>query len=66
MRQEHIICDHCGVPGVNDDAYVLSVEVRCGGMGADKRDVINGIDLCRKCYVELVQAIIDKTKRVTT
>ena len=49
-------CDRCKTEGENQSAFVTEVEIFFGGCGA-ARDNINSIDLCRKCYGELVSAI---------
>jgi len=61
MKQTIYNCDHCWKQ-VQKTGIVECVEVVFGGDGA-ARSKVDGIDLCRECYGELVSAIRGATDK---
>ena len=65
MKLTVFTCDHCEKQ-VHSGGIIESVEITFGGNGA-ARDKIDGIDLCRECFGNVVSAIRARTtSRVTS
>jgi len=62
MKRTTYVCDKCNCQSENESEMVLYVEVTYCGHGAAK-DNINGIDLCRKCYSDMVTMIREFFKK---
>jgi len=56
-------CDHCCIV-FEEGGVITFVEVTFGGDGA-ARDKIDGIDLCRSCYGNLVSSIREATAPIS-